>query len=553
MTALLRWSLLSLVLLPTSLLWSQDFAQVPYVQGQLRGSLPYNVRFLITGRTLQPEGNADVVELLIFEETNRNARRRLRSKQEARRDLRFEIEPYFQATWQRLAQEDKRVDDQFELFVGRPLQIATQYKVVLNFYQQYRVSDETTLALVGTVKEEALRRFSLGVPIRVAEIDTILNEAVDQLGQRQDFGYFRTGSDGKLNFDRSLSEPLELPIGPGKREEVGDKIALYIRELNNLRRQEANLLRARRSVDSLRNTRAYVSTLSFLRVQLAQANPTYEARDIDNLEQFATTYRFARNPFDNLLGSLFGDSLPAIPALETAQELVANLATAAENIQQAREGVAQARDLAEDINDSIGEGGLDGLIAEGFVRARTAEIITVPGEDEVSVQGTGTNSIRIGTAYGVALVGLNFGAHSLGEGGSLDAVEVDMVSYIAAKFFFQPVDKRFREAYFANSAFSRLSILAGAVVGGDLNYRGLSYGNPIGVKPVLGLSYDFNRFVSVELGGVFFDESSLSPFNDEKRLRASPFLGLSIDADAFNRVKDLFQGDPYGQGRGQGL
>ncbi|RMG56056.1 MAG: hypothetical protein D6722_27040, partial [Bacteroidetes bacterium] len=233
-----------------------------------------------------------------------------------------------------------------------------------------------------------------------------------------------------------------------------------------------------------------------------------------------------------------------------------------QNLAQYTESAALRRNRIERYNARIGEGGLNQLIAEGFVLSNSAEAVTGPYISPPSVPdmapggeaalrspganaaaGTGYDAINIGTAYGVAVAGLNFGQPPAGQTGfTLANTEPDMMTYIGIKIYFSKIDKALKVANPYPLFRDRFSLLAGVKVTGSLNYKGRDLGNVIGVQPVAGLSFDLNRAVSLDGGFVFFDETALSPLRPVSRLRTAPFIGLSVDANAFNAFRNLING-----------
>jgi len=88
--------------------------------------------------------------------------------------------------------------------------------------------------------------------------------------------------------------------------------------------------------------------------------------------------------------------------------------------------------------------------------------------------------------------------------------------------------------------------MLGVATSGSLEYRGQDLVKPIGITPVAGISYDFNRYFSLDLAATVFRQPSTSPLSSQKKTRFAPILGFTFDLDAFNRVKSLTGGEgPY--------
>ncbi|MDW3194879.1 MAG: hypothetical protein R8G66_21070 [Cytophagales bacterium] len=142
---------------------------------------------------------------------------------------------------------------------------------------------------------------------------------------------------------------------------------------------------------------------------------------------------------------------------------------------------------------------------------------------------TDLQAVMVGTSFGLANVWLN--------AGSREASDVDLFSYFAFKFFFAPVDKGLKNAYVGNRFFDRWYFLVGVVTSENFKFKNQDLQNTnLGVKPVVGFGRDFNRFISIEGGMVFYDQPNVSPAIESARLKGSFFLGLSFDVDIINAL-----------------
>lgn len=167
------------------------------------------------------------------------------------------------------------------------------------------------------------------------------------------------------------------------------------------------------------------------------------------------------------------------------------------------------------------------------VEVSSSYVITNPSELSV----TDLQAIRIGSSFGSGIVGLNFLEEDRGY---------DVFGYSALKFYFLPVDKRVADPYLTNRFFiNRLSLLVGFSINREINYNGSLLQRPIGFYPVAGLSYDINRYLSVDLAATMFKQQSLSSLTQAQTIRFGPVIGINFDADLFNRVDALITGEQY--------
>ncbi|MCB0706977.1 MAG: hypothetical protein KDC34_16795 [Saprospiraceae bacterium] len=173
------------------------------------------------------------------------------------------------------------------------------------------------------------------------------------------------------------------------------------------------------------------------------------------------------------------------------------------------------------------------IIRSKLIETYSSYVITSP--EEISV--TELNAIKIGTAFGGGMVGFNT---------FQDNKDLDVFGYTALKFYLLPVDKRIAQPYLAGPYFiNKLSILVGVSVSGDLNYHGQILDKAVGFYPIIGLSYDVNRYLSIDLGTTLFKQPSISPLTNDSDIRIGPVIGINFDGDLFNRFNALFSGSDY--------
>lgn len=139
-----------------------------------------------------------------------------------------------------------------------------------------------------------------------------------------------------------------------------------------------------------------------------------------------------------------------------------------------------------------------------------------------------------------------------------EARSQDMFGYVAAKFMFSKnVDKSKKnlvdpETGLKNrvykTALDRFSVMVGGAVT-PIGYRGKELTSPVyGVKPMVGLSFDFSPEISIDGGALFYKyqpgNASLNNTLDSK-LGVGLYMSVSVDFDVFTRMKSAFAGVPY--------
>jgi hypothetical protein len=146
-----------------------------------------------------------------------------------------------------------------------------------------------------------------------------------------------------------------------------------------------------------------------------------------------------------------------------------------------------------------------------------------------------------------------FGVAYLGEGANLD---MDMFGHVGFKAYFSKnVDKHLKKTeneQGGSGAYTKFGdrfgiLIAGAVT--PMAYHGKEIDSPLmNIKPMVGLTIDAMPELSFDAGIIFFDysqsDSSLKTTLDGD-LKTGFFITLSLDMDAFTRLRDAFNGNPY--------
>lgn len=175
-----------------------------------------------------------------------------------------------------------------------------------------------------------------------------------------------------------------------------------------------------------------------------------------------------------------------------------------------------------------------------IIRNRLALVsVDRPAQSSRPTAITELDAIKVGTSFGGG--GIIFNPRRK------DIREINALAYTALKFYIFPVDKRIDKPYLTSFPFfNRASVLFGIVTSNSFEYRGQELEKPIGVAPLVGISYDVNRYFGVDFGATVFRQPSTSYLLSAKKTRISPVIGINFDFDGFNRIKSLTKGNvPY--------
>jgi hypothetical protein len=526
--------------------------EVSYRDGRFQSSLPYARTFLLRGSTQIPGGisQADVIQVEIRRETEGSRRARWRHTRQVRGKSRpfassFIQQPFFSATWW----AGTVPGEQFSIYVDEPLELDTRYRFEFRYFRSYRIKDSQTQRIVEDLTEYIYR--SAGGEIRVENIRRLLDQRLRQLQDSLGFGRLISDSQGGLRFDTSY-RPLPFDFQALDTLSLQQAIGELARERQVRAEALQSLARERAELDLTRRTSAYARLIT--RLGELAAGGTLRQADVQALERFAATGRSAGLDFSPLISRQVAEALGEPGLANVLRQLEAVF----EEIQSQEKSLAAAEEKIVDLQAALRSTGLSQQVESGFILANTALLITGArsvqaaevgenqrsGISEITLVGTGDNTINLGTAFGYGVAGLNFGMPAPGQQGlSLDMTEANFISYAAVKFYLSKIDKSRLSPNPYPLFYDRFSILAGIKVSGRLNYRGQDMDNVLGITPFVGLGLDLNRAVGLDLGWVLFEQPSVSPLLDTKRLRAAPVLGLSVDFNTFNVAKRLLS--PY--------
>ncbi|MFC1719484.1 hypothetical protein ACFL6S_37890 [Candidatus Poribacteria bacterium] len=425
---------------------------------------------------------------------------------------------------------------EFAIIVDRPLQFGREYNFTFNFYQKFENIDDS-------VKEEA--------------VDKVIKEIVDKVMEKakqqvDDVGY--TSSNSLTDFleqavdeksDELSKEATRYPWGIHTTlgylsPEIGEKdlrnfgrrgLALrYSVEVpNEWNDTLADLVLYERSLkknkDVREETKSAIIELSRgknfkdLVQRLRDDHDEVKENDIKNLIDSVESLQTKSNPLTPF--ETLEQDLEIHPVdKETLQQLRSDYTdyiAAADKIETAKAKIVELKPKTREIRITI---------ANAYVNSGAGKTVS----RAYVMNTTELKSISLGTVYGLAYTGLNL----------FEDAELDMFRYAGIKFFFGPVDKNLHDPYLVGWR-SKVSLFIGLATNGDLTYKGGVLADAAGTKPLLGGSVDINRYVTLDIGSVWFRQDSVSPENSEKKLRAAPYIGLSFDFDVLNNSQDVIK------------
>lgn len=444
----------------------QSIPRVFLQQGNIIGSLPYGQHFFLAGTTQVDAGkpvDRVTVEIWSTGKIQYNRKNRLvlplkpAERERALKELKGASNLVATASWEAIQADDPGL---FELYVGTPLAVRTQYLVIFDFYKTVvtALTDAEKGVLIEAVIEAAIEEYRKNEGISASSLQDLLEREsksflMKKLNDSEE-PFFSNGA-------RTAEEVINVPvISPDILNGLSMQLGRYASTLRLVERAEQ---------------------------RLAAAEASLASGDVPPEEE----------------GALREDIMDYENQIEQRQG-------------QLEQGKA---DMRNDLQ---------------VIRALPILVKRVYTESQTEVSVPQLDAINIGTAFGSSVVGLN----PLNSGSE----DFDILSYSALKFYFLPVDKRMHDPYLNTPFISRLSFLLGVSFNGKIDYKGSELDDAIGFFPILGFSYDINRYFSLDLGATLFEQAPVSPLASDRELRVGPILGLTFDVDLFNRFKSTFDG-----------
>jgi|GEM_PF-3394165 len=410
----------------------------------------------------------------------------------------------------------------FELVIKEPLKFNTDYCFQFTFLQEVAYRDDQSLA--QSLQARMGSFYKRKGYISNFDADTILVNVEQELIQRDLLTNISIDATRRIRI-KPATNVFRFPISTSKGWVTADDFGELARISYLLELEKESLQFTRRNLAL--EKRKYSDILDLLDKcdkKKASAEVVKKARSfLVNLN----TVAISAPELQEIL------RMPCVDSVGGSRTVLLGMALSYDNL-TASENTIKAYEL--DIAHFEAKfGALSELVRTGI---KSVGFISTENNVEISDR-TAIDKVRFGTAFGASSARLN--AFSGGD------KQWSAFGYFALKYYLRPVDKGLKEPYLNRHWFwGKSAIFVGLKAVGDLEYKGSTLNNLFGTKPVLGFSYDLNRFVSLDLGTVLFSQNSVRPLlNDKKQFRAAFTIGLSFDPDLINRMKALFSNEKY--------
>jgi hypothetical protein len=500
---------------------AQAPAPLHYANGQIvEGYLPFSRRFTITGPTLTTRGKADVVLLHLWETHKTPTNGRFERVTPAPTDSSCWVRPPESAA------------DSFSVSV-KPLTLERRYELRFIFARRYepavintafqKAADETVRAM----GETAISSDSVG-RIFTEELRQSLRESAGGLPK-----FLRVVAEGTCVIsDTAAAIALDSAVLAALAVHA-QAVAAARADLNAAR------LNLRPSLDALaRIDDAQFQTLAMhLRQAIRRAPGAARAYPYDS----GAVTRLARAVQQKDASPLTDDAWSDLNAVTQARQLRAPLTRSDTSLLVQVLGAIQGlRETRRDI--AAREADLRDVEAEAATA--TARVRRIVEESYTPIAQAGTEATSWGGETEVRTLRIGTG---VGGGNALmspfsEHRDSDTFLFVALRYYLGPVDRSLARPWSSNWA--RWSIDVGALFQSTLRYEGQKLTHALGgLTPVLGVSWDVDRYLALSAGVVFFRQPSVNPANNAAREEpnAAPYIGLSVDFDALNTLRNLIK------------
>lgn len=472
------------------------------VAGRLNAQyLPYGTRFRIRGSIETPAGGAEVVRLSV----------RDMSKARVKDDIPS-------SCWVRSG-IGPAADTVFDVAVNRPLRLERAYYLKLEYFRRTPTPEIEALAaeVVRTVVDSLQRRGLMQLDL----------ETTQQAWSAEILRRFATRGGRMLSFGR-------LGLCP---DSVGTSrvIQLTPAQVATIQLAVLHWGRRNRAADSLQAYRNRFAAVTLapgyfpLRARLrVLAGDTAVRRrfgfDSSLVQQTLDAFDNETAVPDPAEAGMRRLAAPVVahPLTDAERLLLKNLLDGESDLQVEKGKWLSAGVLAESsITDARA---LRPAIEREFVNLASTELTETAWTDSTTAK-----ALRIGTAFALGPV-------------LVDGSSADVVALALLKFHFGAVDRRHPDAWAEPSA--RWALNVGVKIKSDLNYKGQKQEDLFnGLMPAVGLSWDRDRLLSINVGALLFRQPSPNPFNQGKKSapKAGFYAMVGFELNLINRLTDFFK------------
>ena len=481
----------------SQVLAQETFTEITFnsLQGQLETTfLPYAEKFIIKGSTSFATGEADIVHVAIKDEPDGKL-----------------LETVM---WTR---PQGNTASEFSVIMPLLTSIGNEYEFTFTFLKRATFDTQMLNTVIDATMRRIQQHITANRSISTSQADAILTQEVNtQLLSLPGASDFR--------FVAGLSVQTGLPtyrFSEGNTT-VLTRLSQAATTLVQLGGEQAQLAAAQTALT------AALSGGNFGNLTTEMQQAGLLAEDINVLRAAVTAPTEAPTDlFDRFTIVINSATRPTQVSDASAALLITVLTqidlirSASTTIEEANLNFAAAQVSEQQLRNAIGEFFIEQSKA-------TLDDVVWPGKAKLE-------ELRIGTGYGFAATYLN----------PLDDYKEEALSYIALKIHFGPVDKSLPDIYaYPQKIKSRLAVTIGLVFDSQIFYEGQEQKDLFAsMKPMLGISYDLNRYLGFNVGAMLFRQPSTNPLAaaaaERERAKMAPYFGILFDFNVINRLNTL--------------
>jgi hypothetical protein len=474
-----------------------ELSEFCYQNGQIEAEyLPYNKKFVLTGSTALPRRNVDFVTL---------------RTQGIDKHL----------CWQRPEGDTTK---RFRIIVPALTSLHHSYEFTLTYYAKLETVDPQTRVLVDATIEALLKLER--EPITDEDVRNSLEQQLEQLNSASESSSER----GTLVLYPPDCGRIKRPFpSPGISEQLAMSLGQASLQLKTIREKSLSLATAEEGYEKWLELNADSLERTMTRMQESARLAASRNQDLGFTEEDIQLLQDAVHQIEEK-----ADTIRNSPALRPNQwrqpiprvneGLLGELRQHARTIFSLKHNLDAKLAAYQNTENTVLEE------VKSLLGQYVTEELSVSFAEDTSAPQTEINRLRIGTAYGY------YSALLSGAG-----IEHEGFAAVALKYYWSPVDRSLKNPF--PTWKSRWSFTLGSVFSSDIGYKGQEQDDAFGgLKPMIGINYD-RRLFGLNAGIVLFRQPSVNPLAAGVRsdVRIAPFLGMTFEFDALNRIRDLLK------------
>jgi hypothetical protein len=412
----------------------------------------------------------------------------------------------------------------YSFYIDHELQYGQPYQLKFTFYQETQYSDEIKAVIEKRVHQALLGFRNRRGTVSADDVKVAVNTIVT------------TDLSAKQFFDLTFVNGVitETPITPATANQNKDwaDVANYINDEVQLEVYNGDMATKINNINTFSSTN-WSNLQTFLTTFKINRSNVFSRVDVDAVRSFLDNKDDLPATTENKITTARASGLLS----SNQQNMLSDLYNHLLDVRRIKGQIKEARKRI-DTNTQNFKSTFNDLVTN---------IYGTLGSDVVvnEVPSTNYNATDVDKTRFSVIVGA--GVSAIGPNLSLSKVSYNPYTFVAFKYYlFSRVDKTVEQPYLKGDNWqNKLSLIAGWRIGGDWVYQGQSMSDVLGLRPVVGVGYDFKKIFTVGATVSFFSQPNKSPFKNDNNFNWAPSIFVSLDLDLINRLSSLLKNTPY--------